>query len=71
MSPRLGPMTIAREATSSNFLKFRYPLSACDVLSSDSQAPIEFFFPESPLFVTENIEEEQKSSKEEPKPSAE
>ena len=33
-------------------------MSACDVLSSESQAPIEFFFPEKALYVTEEVPEE-------------
>ena len=61
MSLKLAPKTIARGAISSNILKFRYPISASDVLSSDSQAPIEFFFPDKPLYVTEEVQLEKET----------
>ena len=61
MWPKLAPKMIAREAISSNILKFRYPITASDVLSSDSQAPIEFFFPEKPLYVTEEVTSEKET----------
>ena len=44
-------------------------MSACDVLSSDSQAPIDFFFPDQDLYITEEIEEEKVEPQ--PEPSAE
>ena len=42
---------IVREAISSNYLKFRFPLVASDALSSEANAVIDFFFPEKPIYV--------------------
>lgn len=36
---------------------YKYPLSACELLSSDSSLPSEFFFTESPITIREKVEE--------------
>ena len=50
---------IKKKAISSKILKyFRFPLTACDILSSDNSSTIDFFFPNGTLYTEENIEEE-------------
>ncbi len=51
----MDPNPIKKEAISSNISKFyRFPLTACDILSTDNSTTIDFFLPEGKIF-TERI----------------
>lgn len=49
-------LKIKKELTSTNLLKFRYPLAACDLLSLDVPNAIDFFLPENPLTIDETTQ---------------
>ena len=44
---------------------FRFPLTACDILSSDNSSTVDYFLPTAPLFIEENVEEEVEVEEEE------
>lgn len=53
---RLGPQKIVSEAISLKNLKyFRYPLSACELLSSDNSQTIDFYFGDNPIIIRQEI----------------
>ena len=55
----MGLQKTVAEAISSNLFKFRFPLSASDILSCDNSALAEYFFPDNQLFVDEVSYEEE------------
>lgn len=51
ISLKSAPPTIVREALSSYILKFRYPLTACEILSVDNNQALDFFFGDNAITV--------------------
>lgn len=49
---------IRREATSKIMHYLRYPFTACELLSVESNITLDMFFPDAPIFSTEKFLEE-------------